>query len=86
VEGDNMIDYVLKASLDRGWLVTIIYQKGNTITKRNVRVSEITEDKVKAFCYLRKEKRIFKRENILSAAFCGYISFETINDEVNIGK
>lgn len=65
-----MFDHVLKASLEKQCLITIIYQKGIEITERNIKVFEISKDKVKAFCYLRGEMRVFKKENILSAAFC----------------
>lgn len=64
-----MIEHVLKASLDRSWVITIIYQKGNEITKRNIKVYEIGLSTIKAFCFLRNENRIFKKENILSAFF-----------------
>jgi predicted DNA-binding transcriptional regulator YafY len=41
--------------------------KKDKITERNIKVKEISEDKVKAYCYLRREIRYFKIENILSA-------------------
>lgn len=65
-----MVEQILRASRERGWIITIIYQKGEEISKRNIKVTEITKDKVKAFCFLRNENRIFKKDNILSAAFC----------------
>ena len=65
-----MIDYVLKASLDRGCIITVMYQKENLTTIRNIKVIDIEEDYVKAFCYLRKQSRVFKKENILAAEFC----------------
>lgn len=63
-----MFDHVLKASLEKQMVITIIYQKGIEITERKIKVLEISEDKIKAFCYLRRETRVFKKENILSAS------------------
>lgn len=65
-----MINHVLKASLERNCIITIIYQKENEITQRNIKVLEIAGNRVKAFCYLRNENRTFKLECILSASFC----------------
>jgi hypothetical protein len=65
-----MIEHVLRASLERNWVITIMYDKGEEITIRNIKVLQIEGDNIKAFCYLRGEKRRFKKENILSAAFC----------------
>jgi hypothetical protein len=64
-----MVEHILKASLDRDLIVTIMYLKGTDITMRNIRVLEIKDDKIKAYCYLRKDTRIFKKESILSASF-----------------
>jgi predicted DNA-binding transcriptional regulator YafY len=48
----------------------IIYMADNgSITQRSIIVYEINETKVKAWCLLRHEKRIFKIDNILSCAF-----------------
>ena len=66
-----MVEHVLKASLDRGWIITIVYLGSTEITERNIKVLEINEDKVKAYCYLRNQIRFFKIGNILSAAYCG---------------
>ncbi len=65
-----MIDYVLKFSLEQEIIVTIIYLKGSVITKRNIQALEIGDNTIKAYCYLRQQNRIFKRDNILSASFC----------------
>jgi len=64
------MDHILKASLDRGWIITIIYQKGNIITKRNIKVLSIDNNTIKAYCYLRGQVRIFQRQNILAAELC----------------
>jgi sarcosine oxidase delta subunit len=64
------MDHVLKASLERGWIITIIYQKDDLITKRNIKVLSIKNNTIKAYCYLRQNVRVFQRENILAASFC----------------
>jgi len=69
-EGDKMIEHILRASLERSRIVTIIYSGNAGISERNIRVLEIYDDRVKAYCYLRKQVRYFKKDNILSAAYC----------------
>ena len=64
-----MIVHILKASLERSLRIRIIYQKENNITERDIKVYEICQDEVKAYCYLRRQIRIFKKDKILSAAF-----------------
>lgn len=74
-----MIEHILKASLERNMIITIIYQKGGEITIRNIKVLDLDKEHVKAYCYLRKEKRIFKKENILSAAFFSSNTLKNVN-------
>lgn len=62
-----MIDYVLKASGEKHQVITIIYQGSDKITKRNIKVIDIKENMVEAYCYLRHQIRQFKKDNILSA-------------------
>ncbi len=62
-----MINYIIKKSLSDDRIIQIIYIKNDVITERNIKVKEIYPDKIKAYCYLRKEIRYFKKENILSA-------------------
>ncbi|MCQ1531431.1 hypothetical protein [Lutispora saccharofermentans] len=64
-----MIEHVLKASLERGNIITIIYSGKSGMSERNIKVLEIQEDKIKAYCYLRKQVRYFKLGSILSAAY-----------------
>ena len=64
-----MVEHILRASLDRELIVTIMYIKDTEITMRNIKVLSMDEDHIKAYCYLRKQNRVFKKENILSAAF-----------------
>jgi len=64
-----MIEHILKASLERDWIITIIYQGISGISERNIKVLEIKDNKIKAYCYLRKQVRYFAVNNILSAAY-----------------
>ena len=64
-----MIEHMLRASLEKGRIITIIYNGESRITERNRRVLEIQGNKIKAYCYLRRQVRYFKFENILSAAY-----------------
>lgn len=64
-----MINHILKASLERNRIISIVYQKENKITQRNIKVLKIEEGSVKAFCFLRSQQRSFKIDNILSASF-----------------
>ena len=63
-----MIEHFLKISLERNRIITIIYQKGSEITLRNIKVVAFDGEYVIAFCYLRNQRRVFNRRNILSAA------------------
>lgn len=62
-----MFDYELKTSLKEHKIITIMYQKNNEITQRNIKVIKIDKDDVEAYCYLRHQIRHFKKENILAA-------------------
>lgn len=64
-----MNEHILKTSLDKGEPITIIYLKDNVITRRNIKVLEIRESEVLAFCYMRHQPRLFKKENILAMDF-----------------
>jgi hypothetical protein len=46
-----------------------MYQSGEEITKRNIRVLDIQDDTIKAMCYLRHKPRVFKKESILAADY-----------------
>lgn len=65
-----MIDHILKASLEQGTVITIIYEKDKIITKRNIKVLEIGDTCIKAYCYWRRQIRVFSLVNILAAEFC----------------
>lgn len=62
-----MENHVINMSLKRQCKVTIIYQKKDSITLRNIIVKAIEGSRIKAYCYLRKQNRIFKLENVLAA-------------------
>jgi predicted DNA-binding transcriptional regulator YafY len=65
-----MINHILKASLEQGAVISIIYAKDDVITKRNIKVLEINENSIKAYCYLRNQTRVFRLDNILAADYC----------------
>jgi predicted DNA-binding transcriptional regulator YafY len=64
-----MIDKVLEASAINNRAITIVYAADNTLTKRNIRVLEIREKEIQVYCYLRKQIRTFKKDNILAAEY-----------------
>ncbi len=65
-----MVDHILKASQEQNKMISIMYQKGNEITQRNIRVLSVEGDNVKAMCYLRHEPRVFRKKDILAAGYC----------------
>lgn len=64
-----MIDYVLKHALEDHQVITIMYMKGEEITKRKIKINKINDNEVEAYCYLRQQIRHFKKQNILSAMY-----------------
>lgn len=64
-----MFDNVLKTSLATHKVITIMYQKGNEFTKRNIKVIKIKDNDIEAYCYLRRQVRHFKKDNILAAMY-----------------
>jgi predicted DNA-binding transcriptional regulator YafY len=64
-----MFDNVLKTSLAAHKIITIMYQKGDEFTQRNIKIIKIEENNVEAYCYLRHEVRHFKKSNILAAMY-----------------
>jgi predicted DNA-binding transcriptional regulator YafY len=63
-----MVDYILRTSLEKHSIITIIYQRNKDITERNIKVLHINNDRIEAYCYLRQQIRIFKMDNILAAS------------------
>ena len=58
---------LLERSFKENLAVEMIYLAANNqITQRRIIVKEMHERYFKAFCYLRKAERLFKKENILS--------------------
>ena len=51
-----------------GYLVEIIYEsQSKQLTQRKIKILEIQDDKIKAYCYLRDQVRTFQLDQILSA-------------------
>ena len=63
------MEHVLKSSLDAHKIITIMYQKNTEITQRKVKVLKIKDEDIEAYCYLRKQIRHFKKDNILAAQY-----------------
>ncbi|MCJ8009475.1 WYL domain-containing protein [Lederbergia wuyishanensis] len=58
---------LLAESLRSGIKLEMIYLSDKkVVTQRTIKVLAIGESTFKAFCYLRREERLFKLENILS--------------------
>ncbi|SHJ50337.1 hypothetical protein SAMN02745975_02241 [Geosporobacter subterraneus DSM 17957] len=62
-----MISHVLNYSMDSGLPITIIYQGKDEITKRKIKVLSWQGDRIRAYCCLRKECRVFSIQGILAA-------------------
>lgn len=55
--------------LQRNQLVDMMYiAKNGEISKRRIKVLQITDDSFSAFCFLKNAKRTFKIDNILALA------------------
>lgn len=60
---------ILQRALLQHTPIEIIYMSQNGIlTQRHIKVLEIDENTIQAFCLLRNKKRTFKIDSILSAA------------------
>lgn len=59
---------LLRAAADKKPIEMIYMSKDNQISQREIRVIAVNESKVKAYCYLKKQYRIFSLDNILSVA------------------
>ena len=64
-----MISKVLEASMVDNCAITIVYAANNILPKRTIKVIEIKENEIQAYCYLRKQIRTFKIDNILAAEY-----------------
>lgn len=58
---------LLKRSLESGEILEMIYLcNKNEISQRKIKVIEIYADTFRAFCFSRRQSRIFKKSNVLS--------------------
>ena len=64
-----MLDCILRMAEETGKRLTIIYCKGERITRRDIRIVKIGLNHILAYCYLRNQMRSFKKDGILAAAF-----------------
>lgn len=62
-----MIEFILKNSEENKVPIIIVYQKGDEITQRKIRVNRIKDDIIQAYCFRKKALRNFKMENVLAA-------------------
>ncbi|SEN79254.1 hypothetical protein [Lihuaxuella thermophila] len=63
-----MVDLILKKAFEAGRNVQIIYvDQNDEITQRWIKIFQLGEAKIGAYCYLRKGPRLFDRSNILGA-------------------
>ncbi|MGG0718652.1 WYL domain-containing protein [Robertmurraya massiliosenegalensis] len=61
------MNYLLNQSLNESIPVTIIYQsKDNSFSKRTVLVKSRNETYIRAYCYTKRQIRIFKIDSILA--------------------
>lgn len=60
--------YIIRKHMEEKVPLEIIYLSENgKITQRRIEVLEVYSGYIRAFCFLRRTKRTFKIENILSA-------------------
>lgn len=57
-----------RAMLEQSTIEIIYISNSGILTQRLIRIIEVKENTIKAYCMLRNKKRTFKLENILSAA------------------
>ncbi|SIS49481.1 WYL domain-containing protein [Salimicrobium flavidum] len=62
---------VLERALTGKQKVEMVYMdSGGGMTQRTLRVVSVQEETLLAYCYWRKQVRLFKRDNILAAYPC----------------
>jgi len=67
-DGGVLMKYFLKLSLENKLPITIIYLSASgSFSKRKILIRKMTNEKIIAYCYLRKEIRTFSLKNVLSA-------------------
>ena len=63
------MDKLFKWSLDNQKFIEMIYQSNNgKFTQRCIKVADINDTHIRAYCSYRKNQRLFKKDNILSVA------------------
>lgn len=63
----TMMNGLLIRSIKENLILDMIYiSASNQITQRKIIVKEIDSSKIRAYCFLRKQTRLFKIDNILS--------------------
>lgn len=61
------MNHLLTKSLENQQAIEMIYlASNNEITHRKIVVKELHGSYIKAYCFLRNDNRLFKKENILS--------------------
>ena len=64
--GDILIERLIKA-MNRNQLVTIMYiSKTGEITKRRIKILNISKDTFKAYCFTKQAHRTFKIDQVLA--------------------
>ncbi|GAB3055259.1 WYL domain-containing protein [Virgibacillus ainsalahensis] len=59
---------LLRRAVDKKQKLEMIYiASDNQISQRVIRVLQVTDESILAYCFTKKEVRTFKRNNILSA-------------------
>lgn len=62
--------FLLKRAADLKMPIQIIYiDKNNQITQRMIKVLAISDENIRAYCYMKRKFRTFKLSNILSVGF-----------------
>lgn len=64
---DSMIEKTLSLALEKGQKVRIIYNGEKGCSERTVKVLGIDGEKADCYCYLRRRRRSFLLDRILSA-------------------
>lgn len=59
---------LLRAAADKKPIEMIYMSKDNKISQRVIKVIAVNDSKVKAYCYVKNQYRIFSIDNILSVA------------------
>ncbi|EST12177.1 hypothetical protein [Sporolactobacillus laevolacticus] len=60
----------------KGDTIELIYltSRGNKLSQRTIRIMDVNETYIKAYCYSRKEVRIFRKDHILASRIIRRVS------------